>query len=70
MRLVGAGGRKDDVMLIAHLSHLSSRHARTLGGVAKEWESVYGPGLPGAKRFLYERVPNSHYACIEPKYIF
>jgi hypothetical protein len=53
MRLVGAGRRQDDDMLIAHLWHLSSSHARTLGGVAKQWESVHGPGLPGAKRFLY-----------------
>lgn len=39
-------GRENDVLLIANLS---SSHARTLGGVAKEWESVHGPGLPGAK---------------------
>ena len=39
-------GRDNDVLLIAHLR---SSHARTLGGAAKEWESVHGPGLLGAK---------------------
>jgi hypothetical protein len=52
-------GREDDVLLILHLRPRSDALDLDQGGVQEEWESVHGPGLPGAK-IPIERVLNSH----------